>query len=248
MSNAAIGVGIVALVLVIFLLYFIILGIAIGDYVLKSYGIYKLASRRQIEYPWLAWIPIASNWTLGALAEQYDARRGHTRPWKKVLLAAGIANVAGAAIGSVISSVMSVMTSIAGTASTMSIGNRAVTFSLMGGSVSIIMSVLIGIIEAVALYSQILCIFKVYESTVPEKALKYILLYLLVPLAGGICLIKCKDKGYPDSEHPLDPSVFTPQVPYPQGDMANYDKVEPVYEGESYTQACEDIPNEDLSE
>jgi len=49
-----------------------------------------------------------------------------------------------------------------------------------------------------------ICFFKIFESTVPEKALKYFLLSLLLPLAQPICLFLCRNKGY---QHP-DPMAY----------------------------------------
>ena len=38
--------------------------------------------------------------------------------------------------------------------------------------------------------------FKIFESTVPDKALKYFLISLVVPFAAPICLFLCRNKGY----------------------------------------------------
>ena len=40
------------------------------------------------------------------------------------------------------------------------------------------------------------CLYKVFESTVPEKAIKYFLVSLLVPLGKSICLLRCRNQGY----------------------------------------------------
>jgi len=41
-----------------------------------------------------------------------------------------------------------------------------------------------------------ICYFKLFESTVTEKAVKYLLISLLVPFGMPICLYRAKDKGY----------------------------------------------------
>ena len=38
--------------------------------------------------------------------------------------------------------------------------------------------------------------FKLFESIVPHKALKYMILSVLVPLAHGICLYRARNEGY----------------------------------------------------
>ena len=46
-------------------------GISIAIYVLGALGLYTIAKRRQINHPWLAWVPIASGWIIGSLSDQY---------------------------------------------------------------------------------------------------------------------------------------------------------------------------------
>lgn len=40
-------------------------------YFFFAFGLYTMAKRRQIEYPWLAWIPIVMFYTVGKLADTY---------------------------------------------------------------------------------------------------------------------------------------------------------------------------------
>lgn len=41
-------------------------------YVLQALGLSKLAKRRGIHHPWLAWIPGGRDWLLGCLSDQYQ--------------------------------------------------------------------------------------------------------------------------------------------------------------------------------
>lgn len=52
-------------VLGVFVFIFGIIGIAL--YILYSYSLYKMAIKQGIENPWIAFIPIAQNYTLGRL-------------------------------------------------------------------------------------------------------------------------------------------------------------------------------------
>lgn len=40
-------------------------------YILRAIGIYKMSKTAGLEYPWLSFIPVASSYTLGRLAEKY---------------------------------------------------------------------------------------------------------------------------------------------------------------------------------
>lgn len=48
-------------------LFIFLLLVSIAIYILSSLGLYKLAKNRNIENPWLAWIPIANLYVLGKL-------------------------------------------------------------------------------------------------------------------------------------------------------------------------------------
>ncbi len=65
----------------------IILCIAITAYVFNSIGLYCIAKRRGLSAPYTAWIPFASTFLFGKIAEQYEAaERGKSKPHKKILL------------------------------------------------------------------------------------------------------------------------------------------------------------------
>lgn len=183
-----------------FVAVLIILGVflAIGvigiiDYVLKSYSLYTLASRRQIPSPVLAWIPIASYWTLGSLADDYDQVKGFKRKWRVLLLLLSIFAIClyFAAYISLFVFVFALGIESGTGASEPEISEVLIPF------ITIYIFLLIAVLAIFLLNSlSTICYYKIFESTVPEKAVLYLCLTLTVPLAAGICLLKCKDKGY----------------------------------------------------
>ena len=59
--------------------------IGIVLYILRAVGIYKMSKTAGLEYPWLSFIPVASSYTLGRLAEKY--RKSPTeKPFKYSIL------------------------------------------------------------------------------------------------------------------------------------------------------------------
>lgn len=48
--------------------------ISVALYVLCALGLYTIAKRRGIRHAWLAWVPVASAWVLGSIADDYKAR------------------------------------------------------------------------------------------------------------------------------------------------------------------------------
>ena len=51
-----------------------VIGIAID--LLESISVYKMAKSAEIKNPWLAFIPVASGWVFGTLAEKYKKKNG----------------------------------------------------------------------------------------------------------------------------------------------------------------------------
>lgn len=182
----------------IFAVYGLLFAYLIFTYVMQGIALQTIAKRRGIAYPWLAWVPYGVNWTLGAIASEYDLKNGIKRRWDKVLLTI-----------SIIISVFEVLMYIA-----MFIGIMWIAITTSGHTseedaiifVILMYLALIPMMLLVSLYSTLatICVFKIFESTVPEKALTYFLIYLLVPFAAPICLFACRNKGYSLPDTTLD--------------------------------------------
>jgi len=182
-------IGIFGVVFVIGV-YLLIIGVCVADYVITSKALFEISKRRNIERPWLSWIPFIKNIIIGNLAEDYDDKNGKKHSWRNVLFVLTAISVIG------IFAFFFIVTVI------------AVVLGISGGIVNVILSIVLVITYIGYIFAAIavmalnvlraICIYKIYESTVPEKSLKYMVLSLVVPLGGAICLYKCKDKGYPE--------------------------------------------------
>ena len=65
--------------------------VSLALYVVNSIGLHTIAKRRGIHNAWLAWIPVAKNWVLGCISDQYQyVVKGKTRNKRKILLILGI--------------------------------------------------------------------------------------------------------------------------------------------------------------
>lgn len=173
------------------IIYLIALVFLLVQYVLTSMALYTLAKRRGVANPFLAWIPVADSYITGVLAEGYDAREGHKRGWGKVLL---IMSVIGN--GGVIAGYVGLMASGMSAAIKYAPAEPPVGEWLVGFLVFYVVLLVGAIVFAAAGIVRQICVYKIYESTVEEKAVKYLLLSLMVPLAGPISLFMCRNKGY----------------------------------------------------
>ncbi len=85
MFDSLVGLGILLFML------FILFIISFLFYIFTSIGIYNIAKKRNIEYPWLAFIPLAQDYNLGAIVDNINAYRQKQTNNKFILLGLSIA-------------------------------------------------------------------------------------------------------------------------------------------------------------
>ncbi len=170
----------------ILLLYLVILGIAITDYVLTAYSLYQIGKKKNIQNSWLSWIPVASSWVLGSIVDRIDEKNDHRKNWNKVLLILGIVLTSGFVF--VYIWFLLSMFAVAYSSGSGNTPNAISIISLVLSYLCLIVVCLCGVAWQICHY---ICIYKIFENIVPEKSIKYLLLNIMVPLAGPICLFKC---------------------------------------------------------
>lgn len=215
----------IAFIVVFLIIYLAALGIALASYILTSLSYHKIADRRGIQNPWLAWIPFTNYWIIGSIVDEYDARNGLQRKWRVVLLALSLAFL----VGFVLMYIFMIVFCL-GVIALSETGGEEPTLAMI--SVFFVMYAAIILIMLVGMafsFMQMICVYKIFESTVPEKAVKYMLLYLLVPLAGPICLMLCRNKGY-SVPKPQPQPVYAPYpaMPVPPAAQPNNTNVPPA--------------------
>lgn len=199
---------------IVLVIYLFALGIGLANYIMRSLALYRIANRRQVPNPWLSWVPIASSWLIGNIADDYDERNGIKRKWRVVLLTLSIISIGGIVVGYI---------GLIAWMVTMTIDSRLSYVGNLTGMITSVIVIYIFIIIAAVVamaksFCEVICTYKIFESTVPEKSVKYLLLYLLVPLAGSICLLKCKEKGYskeiiPAAGYPFYTGMVQEEIP-----------------------------------
>ncbi len=191
----------IASIAILLIMYIILLIFLIATYVLQSLALHTLARRRGIASPWLAWLPFGNYWIIGSLARDYDKQNNIKRRWDKTMLILSIvffASYVVVYIGAIVCAIIAELN--AGSAAMI---DEAAIALVLGMVFAFAFIPVIMVATALQIINYI-CFFKIFESTVPEKALKYFLLTLLVPLAQPICLFLCRNKGY---AHP-DPMAY----------------------------------------
>lgn len=195
----AVAIGV--LVVLIFV-YLLLMGFLIVSYVFQSLALHTLARRRGIANPWLAWIPFGDYWIIGALARDYDKQKGINRRWDKVLLFLSIAGIASFFVIYIVLFVLIIMLGLQTSDGTLT---DEIALEMITPILIVYVFLILVMIAMMALQAlTYVCTYKIFESTVPEKALKHFLIYLLVPFAAPFCLFACRNKGY---ENP-DPMAY----------------------------------------
>lgn len=234
-SSESLAVGLVFALILIYLLLF---GVLIATYILQSLSLHTLARRRGIASPWLAWLPYGNYWIIGSIARDYDKQNKIQRRWDKTLLTLSIVFTASYFIF-YLAFIIGIMIA------TLNIDTTAMLEEAYATLVIVFILAMIPII-IVATALQIInyiCFFKIFESTVPQKALKYFLLSLFVPLAQPICLFLCRNKGY---QHP-DPMAY---MYAPVNKNYSYYRTTPIADNtpEITQQSTQDIPEQTVED
>ena len=85
-----IGLILFMIVFFVFILPLTILVAVVGEYLIRSFALYRIAGQTGACNPKHAWIPVYQYWVMGKCAEECDAQtgRGGKKPWKwsKILL------------------------------------------------------------------------------------------------------------------------------------------------------------------
>ena len=186
-DNSYLAVGIVLAVV-----YLLLMALAVAEYVTVSLAFYTMAKNRGIKHPGLAWVPVANVWIIGKLVNEYDRKNGIEKKWHHTLLTLTLLMVG------LILLAYAAMFAAGALYAFLSYDNilaLTLPFYLL-----MIPAMLLTVVFSVCMS---ICYYKLFEEAVPEKAVKYLLLSLMVPLADGICLLKIRNAVKPEDAEPV---------------------------------------------
>lgn len=205
--------------------------IALIFYIFESAGLYTLAKRRGIHYPGLAWVPVARDWVMGSLSDQYAMRLGQNKSYRKVLPALGAVVTILAVL--VLSFIIQFMVRLATGDPVLyaqlyqASNNPEEAVLLIFGSVVPFVSILyiVGIVYMVFYF---ITLYKLFQSCRPGSAVGYLLLSIFLGFLRPFLVFACRnsDEGYmmptyypPYGNYPPQGGYYPPQGGYypPQG-------------------------------
>ena len=169
----------------------LLLGLAL--YVLRAVGLYKMAKNRAIRCAWLAWIPVAGDWVLGSISDQYQyVVKGRIRGYRFVLV---ILSAVVAALGGAISVLSEEV--VANLLGRLIFGSGNVnTVRLI---VVVSLSVLCGAGRLAYTVFSLLAHFDLYRSSTNKYSVLYLVLTIFFSFLEPIFVFICrnKDEGMP---------------------------------------------------
>lgn len=201
-------------VVVALLLYLFFSAILFVRYILYSLGLMGLAKRTGVKNAWLAWIPVANVYVLGATADMLEEKRGLSHKWSKFLL---ILTVAVAALFTLffvsLFALVVYISMMEGIGATSADAFFAGEMFLLPMIAFYLIYIVLIVISMALSYLNIICVYKIFEEIAPQKSIKYFLIYVLVPFGDVYCLFKCK-KLIPEPAAPAEPPMGDPAFGY----------------------------------
>ncbi len=176
-------------IFIVFYLIMFMLGIAF--YILNSLGLYTIAKRRGIENPWLAWIPIGTVYTLGAIADDYNLKvRAKNTSHRKIMLYLMVAMIAGY-IGLypiLFTGIYSIMETDGTGIGVLAIVALVVIYLFIMGT-----AITVSVFQYISYY-------RIFQAGAPKNAVMFLILSLFITgaLPFIIFFIRNSDKGMPE--------------------------------------------------
>lgn len=175
--------------------YVIMMGFAVVAYILTGKSLSAIARRRGIEKPWLAWVPVGSEWLLGCISDQYRyVSYGQERNARGKLLKMNI----------ILLAMTTVVCILAGVAAAM--GVAGVSDEGVMALALLMILVCYGMVAVAVVYSinYYKAFYDLVRSCDPDKSLVYLLVSIFVSFPQPFFLYSCRDKdlGMPPRQEP----------------------------------------------
>lgn len=176
-------------------IYVFTIAFSVVAYILTGKSLSAIARRRGIEKPWMAWVPIGSDWLLGCISDQYRyVVHGQERNARGKLLKLSIIGASGTMIVSF----------IAGIVVGLGFTEASEEVLLVPALLLILLCYALLAVLAVYLVAYYKAMFDLYRSCDPKKSLVFLLVSIFVTYPGPFFLFACrnKDLGMPPRQEP----------------------------------------------
>lgn len=183
-------------------------GACIALYIFQALGLYTIAMRRGINYPWLAWLPVANLWILGSIADQYRyVCMGQIRNRRKILVGLMIAVFVMGLVfaGSCFASIIGLLMKLPGS---LSLTPQELLNGSMGSFVLIIaVAAVVWALDLAVKVFQYISLYDLYASCNPNNKVLFLVLSIVFSVTMPIFLFVCRnqDMGMPPRKENAQP-------------------------------------------
>lgn len=200
-------------IILFYVIYLLVAGgFAIALYVLRSLGVYTIAKRRGLHHTWFAWVPVADQYLLGCISDQYQyVVKDKNKSRRKILLVLDIVYVV------LLTVIVGSFVGIAFNAAVGYISESRMT-SRMLGMLGLYLPLLgVWIAKLVFRY---MALYDLYVSVDPKNSTMYIVLSVIFKVTEPFFLFfnRNKDDGMPPRREP-EPTVW--EAPGVEGPWVN---------------------------
>lgn len=196
-----------------YLVYMLVmLGISVAAYIFQSLGTYGIAKRRGIRHPWLAWLPVGSDWILGCISDQFQyVARNRVKNKRKALLVLTVVLWLVLIAFYVIFFALMFQAMSAAEAEMLTDATwyemMGLLFAMLGMSAVMMgVSVAVVVIRYIALYD-------LYTSCEPSNNVLYLVLSIFISIAQPILIFACRNKDLGMPPRRPEPNTYIPRQP-----------------------------------
>lgn len=190
--------------------------ISLVMYIFQAVGVYTIAKRRGIKHAWLAWIPVASYWAVGCIADQYRyVAKGQVKNRRTIMLTLAI-----------ISAVLSGVTSVSSGAGISALleqmlneGGQIITQGVAAGGafgVSALLSLVSSGVSIALTVFWFISLYDLYTSCDPKNNVVFLVLGIIFSFLNAFFIFanRKKDRGMPPRKQPMQQPIHqTTQQP-----------------------------------
>lgn len=188
-------------------------GLGIVAYVLRSLGVYTIAKRRELNHPWMAWVPVLDRWMLGSISDQYQyVTRRKNKNKRKWLIGLSIAMAVVYVAFWIVYIVLIVSVITAG------LGNMD-EMELLGTMAGPLIAMLVLCLPLVGLSIAVtvirfMALYDLYRSVDPQNSTLYLVLSILVSISEPFFIFfnRNRDMGMPPRKQQ---AAYIPRNPDP---------------------------------
>lgn len=194
--------------------YLLCIVFSIAMYVIRALSVQTIARRRGLNHPWLAWIPVGSDWILGSISDQFKyLTQDREQSRRKILLGVSIAGAACGLATLVMYVAMIVQIVLGGDADVYSDAQlaRMIMKPMMGFLLVGLVAAIVGITKYVF---QCMCKYDLYKSCDPKNATMFLVLGILFGVTEPFFLLACRKKDLGMPPRRPEPQPWTEREPW----------------------------------